>query len=214
MVMEAEIRRWWESRGGKCQTSSHERGHFFLRTFMSQDGRTLQTWAIGYKDKPRSPECSPSWPSYNQCDSGPLPSQVVRQPEGEAVIHCGTGASPSTRWKATMVCTGSSSPGADPRVSQNLVIQSRVHGQQDGEYPEDWQEFTISDPACPRPSESQSALWQDPPGDSHPHQNLRSAILEHIFSHGFQTLLVLRFKSGNLSDSTFIAKAKDLREHS
>ena len=207
MVMEEEIRRWWESRGGKCQTSSHERGHFFLRTFMSQEGRTLQTWAIGCKDKSRSPECSPSWPSCNQCDSGPLPSQVVRQPEGGAVIHCGTGASPSARWKATVVHRE-----LKPRSRPTCILEP-CHSK--------WSLWAAGW-RVPRGlavihhlrSESQSALWQDPPGDSHPHQNLRSAILEHIFSHGFQTLLVLRFKSGNLSDSTFIAKAKDLREHS
>lgn len=48
------------------------------------------------------------------------------------------------------------------------------------------------------------------PGDSRPRQRLRSASLENIFSHGFQTLLVLRFKSDHLSASTSIAKAKDL----
>lgn len=38
--------------------------------------------------------------------------------------------------------------------------------------------------------------------------------LEDTFSYGFQTLLVLRFKSAGLPDSTFIGKAKDLREYS
>lgn len=66
-----------------------------------------------------------------------------------------------------------------------------------------------SSQTLPAPDLLSHSLHFDP-GDSHPHQHLRSATLENIFSHGFQTLLVLRFKSDNLSASTFIAKAKDL----
>lgn len=135
------------------------RGHFFLRMFMSQEGRTLQTWAIACRTSQGLLSAAPHGHlMIRECCSGPLPS-VVRQPEGGAATHCSTGASPSTRRKDTTVFTAHSSPREQTHVCRTLSFKVEPVGMG---LESTWRTGCNSSsqtlPAY-RPTESQSAFW-------------------------------------------------------